>query len=75
MEELLILIQGISPMAGYILAGLGSLVVILSAVDAAVPDAKDKGFFKKILAIPLLGDLLKGMIRFSLFRSEKKDEE
>jgi len=47
------------PIAGSILAILGSLVVILSGIDAILPEEKDGNFMEKVLNIPILGELLK----------------
>lgn len=57
----------LAPWVQYVFVGLGSLVVIGTAVDAIIPDEKDGGFMKKVMAIPVLGDLLKALTRFSPF--------
>ncbi len=57
----------LAPWVSYVFIALGSLVVVGTAVDSIIPDEKDKGFMKKILDIPILGDLLKALTRFSPF--------
>ena len=47
--------------------GLGSLVVVGTAVDKMIPDDKDKAFMAKILAVPVLGALLNALAKFSPF--------
>ena len=54
-----------------ILTALGTIVVISTSVDALVDDKIDKGFSKKILAIPYLGAFLKELVRLSIFRNKK----
>lgn len=46
---------------------LGGVVVVGTAVDAAIPDEKDGGFMKKLLATPVLGSVLSALKRFSPF--------
>lgn len=56
----------------YVLIGLGTAVVILTSIDLAIPDEKDKGFMKNIvMKIPILGKFLEWLIRFSILRTEK----
>lgn len=62
----------LAPWVSYVLIGLGSVVVIGTAVDAMIPDEVDKGFMQKILAIPVLGDLLKALTKFSPFNIREK---
>lgn len=63
------------PQISLILSIVGSLVVVASLVDSLIPDEKDGGFSKKLFAIPVVGQILESIKRFSLLRSEKKDEE
>lgn len=65
-------ISGLAPWVSYVLSGLGTIVVVGTAVDSMVPDEKDKGFMKKILAIPILGGLLSSLTRFSPFNIKDK---
>ena len=58
---------GLAPWVQYVLLGLGSIVVIGTAIDAAVDDTVDKGFMKKAMAIPVLGSFLEALKRFSPF--------
>ena len=57
----------LSPLAGTVITILGMLVVIGTAIDQLIPDSKDGGFMNKLLAIPFLGGLLKGLSKFSPF--------
>lgn len=57
----------LAPWVQYVFVVLGSLVVIGTAVDAVIPDAKDNGFMKKILATPIIGTLLLAVSKFSPF--------
>jgi len=61
----------LTPWMGYLFMALGALVTIGIMVDSMIDDEKDKGFMKKILAIPLLGDILKGLKRFSPFNTKE----
>ena len=58
-------LNNLAPWANYVLMGLGTLSVIGTAIDALVPDTKDGGFMKKILAIPVLGGFLQAVQKFS----------
>lgn len=58
---------GLKPIFGTIFAVLGGLVTVGTVVDSLIPDEKDGGFMKKVIAIPVLGDLLKALTRFSPF--------
>jgi hypothetical protein len=60
-------LKTLAPWVTYVLMALGSLVIIGSAVDSVIPDEKDKGFMKKLFEIPVLGDLLKALAKFSPF--------
>ena len=42
-------------------------VVIGIGIDMIVPDEIDKGFMKKVMAIPVLGSFLAALKRFSPF--------
>lgn len=69
MEWLAILdyIKTLAPWASYVFIGLGSLTVIGTAVDSVIPDEKDGGFMKKLMAMPVLGSLLQDLAKFSPF--------
>ena len=55
-----------------ILAIIGTLVVILTTLDAIIPDKFDKGFMSKIYSIPILGKIVEWFKGFSALRTEKK---
>lgn len=63
---------GLAPWVQYVLIGLGSVVVIGTAIDAAIDDTVDKGFMKKVMAIPVLGSFLEALKRFSPFNVKEK---
>jgi hypothetical protein len=58
---------GLSPIANYVLMGLGAIVVLGTFIDSIIPDEKDGGFMTKILAIPILGSFLAQLKKFSPF--------
>jgi hypothetical protein len=47
-----------APIVGYILMGLGALMVIAQAVVILTPSKEDDAFVEKLKAIPVLGQLL-----------------
>lgn len=55
-----------------VLIGLGSLVTVVSVIDASIPDHIDGGFYKKLQNMFIVGALLKVLSRFSLLRSKKE---
>ena len=57
----------LAPWVNYVFIGLGAAVVVGTFVDSIIPDEKDQGFMKKAFAIPIIGDLLKGLAKFSPF--------
>lgn len=57
----------LKPWVQYVFMGLGGLVVLGTFIDSIVPDEKDGGFMKKVMAIPVLGSLLQAFTRFSPF--------
>ena len=62
-------LMSLAPCVKYIILSLGSIVVVGTSIDAMIPDEKDKGFMKKIMNIPVLGDLLKTLAKFSPFNT------
>ena len=72
MEAIVTFLLTLSPLMVTILTVLGTIVVISTSIDALVDDQIDKGFSKKILAIPYLGAFLKELVRLSIFRNKKK---
>ena len=62
----------LGPSVHYVFMGLGGIVVIGTFVDSVIPDEKDGGFMTKAFAIPVVGDLLKGLAKFSPFNIKEK---
>lgn len=54
-----------------ILIIIGSLVTIASVVDSMIPDHIDKGFFKKINNMFIIGSIIRVVSRFSILRNQK----
>ena len=48
----------------------GGLVVLGTVIDKMVPDTYDKGFMKKVMTIPVLGDFLNFITKFSPFNAK-----
>lgn len=63
------------PVSQLILSILGALVVVATVIDSLVDDSKDHGFSKKLLSIPILGELLKQVKRFSPFNVKEEPKE
>lgn len=57
----------LAPWVVNVFAVLGGAVVVGTAIDTAIPDEKDGGFMKKLLATPVLGSVLSALKRFSPF--------
>lgn len=57
------------PWVQYVLMGLGSLVIIGTAIDTV---RVKLNFMDKILAIPILGDFLKAVAKLSPFNVREK---
>lgn len=62
-EQLFDLIAPLSPVIATILAILGALVILAIGIDSVLP--KEKQFSKKMFKIPVLGLLLKALVKFS----------
>ena len=62
----------LGPTVNYVFMGLGGIVVIGTFIDSVIPDEKDGGFMKKAFALPIVGDLLKGLAKFSPFNVKDK---
>ena len=60
------------PITAIITSIIGSIVVILTAIDAFIDDSKDKGFMKVVLNVPVLGSFLHFLTRFSILRGDKE---
>lgn len=69
-EALVNVLQG-NEYVMYVLTGIGSLVTIVSVIDATIPDHIDGGFYKKLQNMFIVGVVLKVLSRFSLLRSKK----
>ena len=63
----------LAPWVQYLFMGLGSLVVAGTFIDSVIPDETDKGFMTKAFAIPIIGDVLRGMAKFSPFNVKEKN--
>jgi hypothetical protein len=61
-----------APVAAYILMALGSLLVIVSSVVALTPSKKDDEFLEKVHGIPVLGQLVLALRKFSVIEKKKK---
>ena len=72
MDQILEFLMTLGNTAQYIIMGLGGIVVIVTAVDTAIPDDIDKGFMKKLLDKPIIGDLLRALKKFSPFNTKDK---
>ena len=62
----------LAPWAPMVLTILGGLVVLAIVVDGIIPDEKDHGFSKKLLALPIIGPLLNALKAFSPFNTRNK---
>lgn len=69
-EEVLVFLVAQFPFLNIIFMILGSLVVIGTVVDALSPKLD---FMNKILAIPVLGQVLQALKRFSPFNVKDKE--
>lgn len=56
---------GVAQVVGYVLMGLGTLVVLAYAYVKVTPSQDDDAWFAKLEAMPVLGDLLKFLMKFS----------
>jgi hypothetical protein len=50
---------------------IGVLVVLMSALDAIIPDSIDHGFFKELRDVPVLGKILDYFAGMSILRKYK----
>ena len=72
LDQVLLYLSNIAPWVEYLFIALGTLTVIGTAIDQLIPDEKDNGFMKKIMAVPILGDFLEVLKRFSPFNIKEK---
>lgn len=59
------LLPQIQEIGEYVLMGLGSLVVLASAYVKVTPSQEDDAWFAKLEAIPVLGNFIQFVLRFS----------
>lgn len=62
------------PIAATLFGILGTLLVIISAIDFMIPDEIDGGFSEKLFNLPVISNIVNFLLRFSLLRNKKKDE-
>jgi len=60
-----LIINNLPDVAGYILSGLGALVVLGRAYVAITPNQEDDAFLKKLEVLPAVGWLFKLLVKFS----------
>ena len=60
-------VKGVFPVAGVVLQIMGSFVIVASVVVKATQSKSDDEAFAKFKSIPILGSLINGLERFSLF--------
>lgn len=58
-----------------VLMWLGGLVVAGTIIDKIVPDQYDKGFMSKLYNLPVIGLLLKSLVRFSPFSADVEQKK
>jgi len=68
MDGILSWLVGLWPMAQMILVVVGSLVVAAQAYVAMTPSKDDDAWYAKVEAIPLLGDLVKAIVKFAVIQ-------
>jgi hypothetical protein len=71
-EEVLVFLVAQFPVLNMIFMILGSLVIIGTVVDALSPKLD---FMDKILSVPVLGDVLKALKRFSPFNIKEQEKK
>jgi len=57
----------LAPWVQYLFMSLGGLVIIGTFVDSIIPDEKDYAFMTKAYALPVIGDVLRAIAKFSPF--------
>jgi len=60
-----------APVAGTVLMILGGLVVVGTLYVRLTPNLEDDAFLAKLEAMPILGDILKVIVRFSPFQRKE----
>jgi len=71
-EKVVDYLAGALPWVQTIFIWLGGGVVAGTIIDAIVPDKYDKGFMSYVLKIPVLGQVLTVLKKFSPFHAEAK---
>ncbi len=51
---------------------IGILVVVMSSIDAIIPDSIDQGFYKQLRDVPILGKVLDYFAGLSILRKYKE---
>jgi hypothetical protein len=67
-SAILTFLQNLNPIVHVVIVVLGMIVVVGTAVDKLTPDGGK--FTDKIMAIPILGQLLKALAAFSPFNTK-----
>jgi len=70
MEELLNMLVEKWPVAGYVLMGLGSAVLVAQVVVVLTPSKKDDAVLEKAKKIPVLGKLLELLVEMAPFKKK-----
>lgn len=65
LEEILVALSAMWPGLGYILMALGLLVVVGRIYVSVTPSQEDDEWFARLEEIPVLGALLKILVKFS----------
>ena len=63
--QLLTFLQTLSPYVQYVLMGLGTLVILAGVYVKLTPNTNDDAFLLSLEEKPIIGDLLKALMRFS----------
>jgi hypothetical protein len=73
MDSIIIALASAHPIVAMILAVLGMLVVLGLAVVAITPSQEDDAFVAKMLAIPVLGQVILALQNFSPIQKRPKE--
>ena len=69
-DQILNWFSGAWAWAPKVLVWLGGIVVAGTIIDKIIPDTYDKGFMTKVYNAPVIGLLLKSLVRFSPFSAD-----
>lgn len=72
MSQVLEMLKGVSPVVGYVLMGLGALVVVAASYVKMTPNKDDDALFAKLENTPILGAVLKALVALSPIK--RKDD-